>query len=145
MGAVDGIEVDREADVILNQHELDHAAALQEVRCVAYGEDVRTGEDGEVLADSISLEGADEDDCARFGFGHVGDTPDMNGHIVDGLIGGECIQGLSHGIASENADIEGRARRRRDGRADEFAEVDEVGSLDIVFGRLGRLRHSDGA
>jgi len=62
MRAIDGVEVDGEADVIGDVEELDHSTVLEEVGCIADSEDVGIAENCEIFAQVIHFSCADEYD-----------------------------------------------------------------------------------
>ena len=140
MRAIDGFEIDCEADVIGKGHELNHAAVLQKIGSITDGEDVGVSEDGKIFADAVAFARADKYDGAGFCGTDIGRAIHMDGKIVDGRIGGKEIEGRAHRIASQNTDIERGAPRDHPGEANEFPKVEKVCRLDVIFGGFGRLR-----
>ena len=92
MRAADCIEVHGEADVIGDEDELDHAAALQEVGCIADGEDIGIAEDCKIFAQVVTFCCADEYNFAGFRTGDIGEVSDMDWHTIDGGVHGESVE-----------------------------------------------------
>jgi len=93
MRAADGIEVHGEADVIGNKDELDHAAALQEVRCIADREDIGIAEDCKIFAQVVTFCCADEYNFAGFCAGYIREVSDMDWDTINGGVHGESVEG----------------------------------------------------
>jgi hypothetical protein len=108
MGAIDSVKVDSEADAILLQNELDHAATVEKIGRVADGEDVRLGDDSEIFAELSFFRRADEENFATVRLRNIGDAHDAYGTVIDGFVGCDIVDGAALGIAAEDAEIEGR-------------------------------------
>jgi len=92
MRAIDRIQVDGETNVIGDEDELDHAAALQEVGGIADSEDICVAEDRQILAQVISFSGTNEYNFAGSRAGDVWQVSDMDGEKVNGGICRESVE-----------------------------------------------------
>ena len=140
MRVVNGAQVYGEPNVFVDQEKLDHAAAVEEVGRIADRESVGGRQKHHVFMEAIVLARTEVNDRTAFSLGNVSKPADMDGTIVDELICGQIVDGLAHRVPAEKADIERGVGIQPTGLADEFAEVQQVGSFDIVLRGLGRLR-----
>ena len=139
MRAVYGAEIDSEANVFVDKQKLDHAATVEEVGCIADRECVRRRQKRHIFTEPIVLARTEVDDRATFSLGDVGEPADMNGPIVNELICGEIVECLAHRVPPDNTNIKGGVGELSIGLANEFAEIEQVSCLYIIFRRLARL------
>jgi hypothetical protein len=93
MRVIDGVEVDRESDVIGDEDELDHPAMLKKIGCIADCENVGIAENRKIFAEVITFSCADKYNGAGFCGRDVREVSDMNGKTINRGIGGKSVKG----------------------------------------------------
>ena len=83
MGAINGIKIYREPNVMSDEDELNHPSTLEKIGCIADGEDVGVRQNGEVFAHAFTLSGTKEDDRTGFCAGYIREVFDVNGQVID--------------------------------------------------------------
>src|SRR5581483_7597232 len=127
---------DIEADTAVLQHKGDDAALTHKGRALADGQHAGT-EAGDDASD-ILLPGGDKDNLAGLRRGKLGGVLNYDAASSGRFTLDDLFQNGTEGIPAENADGErGCGVRKGIGRPlNEAGEVQEVGSLDVVFGGL---------
>src|ERR1700722_12960964 len=147
MSAPDWIEVDGKTDVIRNQQQLNHPAALQEIRRIADRERVGISKCREILIHPFFFRGAEIGNrtlprvrLIKIGLVEVRLVEANNPHRtpVNFFTRGNAVESAAKWIIPNDTNIEaigiGYCAWRD---AHKLAEVEQVGGLYRVLGRLG--------
>lgn len=132
-------EIHLEADPIVFEHEIDHAAALGKFIEVTHRQDTSLGCRKDDGIDVPVFGWADIDDVTFRDLRNRPDTAHLEGATMHGFVAKGLFENRSERIASKNPDDDrgGLLLQHMRGPFDEAGEVVEEGSLYAEFDRLG--------
>jgi hypothetical protein len=137
-GFFSGLIIDLEADSVVLDDEIDHAAGFDEWIGFAHGQDAGIVESADDGGQIVFFRRADEEDLAVGGLRDGVEFLELKAPVIDGLVANGGFEVRAENIFSEHADDDGRAGISKGCRGpfNEFCKIEKEGGFDLIFRRL---------